>query len=77
MLIYSFCLVQLASGTWMDSKYDPKIIGYYPVSIIYPTFYWLLLTTTSCIYTTKGLLKKINFLKPTRWHIQHSYAEKP
>jgi biofilm PGA synthesis N-glycosyltransferase PgaC len=77
MLIYSFCLVQLASGTWMDSKYDPKIIAYYPVSIIYPTFYWFLLTATSCIYTTKGLVKKIDLLKPTRWHIQHSYAEKP
>jgi len=77
MLIYTFCLLQLACGTWLDSRYDPQIVRYYAVSIIYPTVYWVLLALTSCFYTTKGLLRKVNVLKPVRWNIKHSYAEKP
>jgi hypothetical protein len=76
MLLYTFCLAQLACGTWLDSRFDPEIKRHYPVSIIYPTFYWFLLTITSCVYTTRGLLKRINLLTPTRWNIQHSYVEK-
>jgi biofilm PGA synthesis N-glycosyltransferase PgaC len=71
MLLYSCCLLQLACGTWLDSKYDPGIVRHYPVSIIYPTFYWILLAMASCIYTTRGLLQRTDFTKPTRWHIQH------
>jgi biofilm PGA synthesis N-glycosyltransferase PgaC len=77
MLLYTFCLVQLACGTWMDSKHDPDIARHYPVSIIYPTFYWFLLTITSAVYTTKGLLKRIELTTPMRWHIHHSYDQKP
>lgn len=76
MMIYSFCLIQLACGTWLDSKYDPNTARYYPVSIIYPTFYWFLLTISTCIFTTRGLFRRIDFLKPTRWNIEHTYAEK-
>jgi biofilm PGA synthesis N-glycosyltransferase PgaC len=76
MVLYTFCLIQLACGTWMDSKHDPDIVRHYPVSIIYPTFYWFLLTVTTSIYTTRGLLRRIDLAKPTRWNIQHSYVEK-
>jgi poly-beta-1,6-N-acetyl-D-glucosamine synthase len=76
MLLYTACLVQLACGTWMDSQYDPEIVHHYPVSIIYPTFYWFLLTITSCVYTTKGLFKRIEPTRPIRWHIEHSYVER-
>lgn len=77
MVIYTFCLLQLACGAWLDSKYDREILRSYPVSIIYPTVYWMLLALTSCFYTSKGLLKKVNVLEPVRWNIKHSYAEKP
>jgi len=77
MVIYTFCLLQLGCGAWLDSKYDRDILRSYPVSIIYPTVYWMLLALTSCFYTTKGLLKKVNILEPVRWNIKHSYAEKP
>jgi len=77
MVIYTFCLLQLACGAWLDSKYDREILRSFPVSIIYPTVYWMLLALTSCFYTSKGLLKKVNVLEPVRWNIKHSYAEKP
>ena len=76
MLLYTACLIQLACGTWMDSKYDPDILHHYPVSIIYPTFYWFLLTITSCVYTTRGLIKRIELTTPMRWHIEHSYVKR-
>jgi biofilm PGA synthesis N-glycosyltransferase PgaC len=75
MLLFTFCLFQLACGTWIDSKYDPTIKRHFPASILYPSFYWFLLATTSFIYTTRGLLKRVNLLAPTRWHIQHSHAQ--
>jgi len=76
MLLYTFCLLQLACGTWLDSKYDPEITQHFPVSIIYPTFYWFLLSITSCFYTTRGLLKRTSLHTPTRWNIQHRFVEK-
>ena len=76
MLIYTFCLMQLACGTWLDSKYDPEVVRHYPVSVIYPTFYWFLLTLSTSVFTTVGLLKRIDSRKPTRWNIEHSYVEK-
>jgi biofilm PGA synthesis N-glycosyltransferase PgaC len=76
MLLYTACLIQLACGVWMDSKHDPEIVRHFPVSIIYPTFYWVLITLTSCVYTTLGLVKRIDLRAPMRWHIQHNYVEK-
>jgi len=76
MLLYTFCLLQLACGTWLDSKYDRGITAHYPVSIIYPTFYWFLLTTSTFLYTTKGLFRRLELLKPTLWRIDHTYADK-
>jgi biofilm PGA synthesis N-glycosyltransferase PgaC len=66
MLIYTACLIQLACGTWLDSKYDPDIVKHYPVSVIYPTFYWFLLTLSTSVFTTIGLLRPINVKEPTR-----------
>jgi biofilm PGA synthesis N-glycosyltransferase PgaC len=76
MLIYTFCLMQLACGTWLDSKYDPDIVKHYPVSIIYPTFYWFLLTLSTSVFTTVGLFRPNNPNEPTRWNIEHHYDEK-
>src|SRR5579864_8490234 len=74
MLLFTFCLMQLACGTWIDSKYDPQIKRYFATSILYPSLYWLLLAMTSSVYTTRGLLKRINPFAPTRWHIQHGHV---
>ena len=77
MLIYSFCLLQLACGTWMDFKYDKGIARIFPVSIVYPTFYWALMTMSTFVYTTRGLFRSLDLLKPTRWKIEHTYVHKP
>ena len=75
MILFSFCLLQLGCGVWMDSRYDPEVGQHFPVSILYPSFYWFILALTSCVYTTRGLLKRLNPLAPTRWHIEHSYDQ--
>jgi biofilm PGA synthesis N-glycosyltransferase PgaC len=76
MLIFTCCLIQLACGTWLDSKYDPQIVRHFPVSVIYPTYYWFLLTLSTSIFTTVGLFKRVKPNQPTRWNIEHSYVEK-
>jgi len=75
MLLFTFCLLQLACGTWIDAKYDPGIKRHFGASILYPSFYWVLLATTAFVYTTRGLMKRINLMAPTRWHIQHGHAK--
>jgi hypothetical protein len=75
MLLFTFCLFQLACGTWLDAKYDPTIKRHFPASILYPNFYWLLLAVTSACYTTVGLFRSINLLAPTRWHTPHTHAQ--
>jgi biofilm PGA synthesis N-glycosyltransferase PgaC len=42
---------------------------------LYPTFYWFLLTTSTFVYTTGGLVKPLDLLAPTRWNIEHSYGK--
>ena len=75
MVIYTCCLLQLTLGVLIDSKYDRGLKWDWPVSIIYPSFYWFPLALTSFLYTIRGLLRKPELNKPTRWHIAHSYEE--
>jgi biofilm PGA synthesis N-glycosyltransferase PgaC len=73
MLLVSCCLLQLWCGVWMDSKYEPAILKDFPVAILYPSFYWMLLALTSFIYTTRGLLRRLDLTSLTRWRIEHRY----
>ena len=75
MMLFTCALLQLGCGVWIDSRYDHAILHDYPVSILYPSLYWILLATTSCLYTVKGIASKLKLDKPTRWHIEHSYEE--
>lgn len=43
MTTATFALIMTAVGTLIDSKYDRKVLLYYPYAIYYPIFYWILL----------------------------------
>jgi len=72
MLIYTCCLIQLACGSVLDARYDRGIVRHYPTSVIYPTFYWFLLTLSTSVFTTVGLFKRIKPNQPARWNIEHT-----
>ena len=75
MLLFTMALMQLACGVLIDRKYEPGIVKDFPVSIIYPAVYWLLLAATSCIYSVEGLVRRPDLNTPTRWRIEHDYDE--
>ena len=72
LLLFLCCLLQLSCGVWVDSKYDPELPPELYVSVFYPSFYWMLMATSSCFYTTKGMLRRLDLKSPTRWRIQRS-----
>jgi poly-beta-1,6-N-acetyl-D-glucosamine synthase len=75
MLLFTLALTQLACGVLIDRKYEPGIVRDFPVSIIYPAIYWLLLAATSCVYSVRGLVRRLDLNTPTRWRIEHDYDE--
>ena len=66
MLLVTICLMQLACGIFIDRKYEPSIVKDSYVSILYPSFYWVLLASTCCIYTVRGIFRTLNLNAPTR-----------
>lgn len=75
LLLFTMALTQLGCGVFIDRKYEPEIVRDFPVSIIYPAFYWFLLAITSCIYSVKGLVRRPNLKAPTLWKTDHAYEE--
>ena len=58
MLIATACLTQLLAGALMDRRYDDGLLRYFPVAIVYPLIYWVLMSLITSIYTIDGLLRK-------------------
>lgn len=66
------CLMQLLSGVLIDSRYEPNILQEYPFAIFYPLVYWMMMSLSSAIYSTKGFVQKLDLAKPVRWRIVRS-----
>jgi biofilm PGA synthesis N-glycosyltransferase PgaC len=64
MLIGTMCLIQLAVGVTLDSRYDDKLRWYYGLAIFYPLIYWILMAFVAVAATPKGLRAS---RKPVRW----------
>ena len=63
------CLLQLLTGVLIDSRYEADIVREYPFAIFYPLAYWMLMSVSSALYSTKGLVQKLDLTKPVRWRI--------
>ena len=58
MLIATACLTQLLAGALMDRRYDQKLMHYFPVAILYPLLYWMLMSVITSIYTVEAFLRR-------------------
>jgi poly-beta-1,6-N-acetyl-D-glucosamine synthase len=58
MTIATACLLQLFTGVMMDRRYDPTLPRVFPVAIVYPIIYWMLMSLITSIYTLDGALRK-------------------
>src|SRR5260370_14195088 len=65
MLLFTACLLQLACGVLIDSRYERSILRDAPVAVIYPFFYWALLAASSAVYTVRGLFGRLDLKRAT------------
>jgi biofilm PGA synthesis N-glycosyltransferase PgaC len=63
------CLLQLLVGVAMDARYERGIVREYPAAILYPLGYWMMMSLSSAIYSTKGFVETLDLTKPVRWRI--------
>ncbi len=66
MLIASTCLAQIATGVWLDRRYDRRILRSVWVAPLYPVGYWLF----SALVTLRSTLPALLAPAPavSRWH---------
>jgi len=70
MLIASACVVQLLTGVLMDCRYDDKLLRHFPVAIVYPVIYWMLMSVITSIYTIEIFFRRQPEVQ--RWRIRRA-----
>lgn len=73
MAIATLCVLQLALGTLIDTRYDRGIWHYFPYAVFYPLIYWAFLAITTCL-SLHHLLAKPSRL-PVRWNTPRTGRE--
>lgn len=73
MLIATFALTQLFAGTWMDRRYDPDVMRYYPYAVFYPMIYWVMMALTTVIATPQLFRRPLR--AATVWNTRRRDAE--
>lgn len=73
MVIATICVVQLITGTWMDRRYDPETVKFFPYAVYYPIVYWMILQLTT-VLSLHHLFKKPS-RKTVLWNTQRLKAE--
>lgn len=72
LILLVCCLAQLTCGVLLDSRYEPGLVGELPVSILYPTFYWVMMSVSSALFSARGGLRKLNLSQVTTWTIDRA-----
>jgi poly-beta-1,6-N-acetyl-D-glucosamine synthase len=67
MMIGTLCLLQLSTGALLDSRYDKSVMRAFPVAVVYPIIYWMLMSLITALATPAGLFKRQSRGKVTLW----------
>ena len=67
MMIGTLCLLQLWTGALLDSRYDKSVMRAFPVAVVYPIIYWMLMSLITAIATPAGLFKRESRGNVTLW----------
>lgn len=70
MVIATVCLLQLMTGVWMDRRYDPETLKYYPYAVFYPIVYWMILSLTTVLSLPWLFRKPVK--KSVTWDTLHT-----
>ena len=67
MMIGTMCLAQLLTGALLDARYDRNILRSYPVAVLYPVVYWMLMSVITALATPAGLIHRRKVGNLTLW----------
>lgn len=67
MMIGTLCLLQLFTGVLLDSRYDKSLLRHYPVAVVYPIIYWMLMSAITVVATPVGWFRRAAHGKVTLW----------
>jgi len=67
MTIGTMCLLQLATGVILDSRYDRGLGRHFPVAVAYPIVYWMLMSTITVFSTPAGFFGRARKGAVTQW----------
>ena len=67
MMIGTLCLLQLLTGALLDSRYDRSVMRAFPVAVMYPIVYWMLMSLITALSTPAGLFRRQSRGNVTLW----------
>lgn len=67
MTIATLAIIQLGTGMLLDSTYEPQVRRVFPVAVLYPAVYWMLMAVITVVSTPRGLLGR---QRHERWHTE-------
>lgn len=56
MTIATLAVIQLGVGVLLDTTYEPQARRAFPVAVLYPAVYWMLMAVITVVSTPRGLL---------------------
>ena len=70
MMIGTLCLMQLFTGVLLDSRYDRTLLRHYPVAVVYPIVYWMLMSVITVLATPVGWFGSTAHGRVTLWRTE-------
>ena len=70
MTIGTLCLLQLFTGVMLDARYDSTVLRHFPVAVVYPIVYWMLMSLVTVFATPAGLFGRLKRGAVTQWKTQ-------
>lgn len=67
MALATLAIAQLGLGVLFDARYERSVLRYFPVAVLYPAIYWMLMAIITAVSTPAGLLRGATKRGPARW----------
>ena len=61
---------QLFTGVLLDSRYDRTLLRHYPVAVVYPIVYWMLMSVITVLATPVGWFGSTAHGRVTLWRTE-------
>lgn len=78
MLIATLCILQLLTGVLLERNYDREVLRYFPVAVLYPIVYWMMMALITALATPIALFERNRPGSVTRWKTERDpFQEEP